>query len=276
MYPASGAGDPLILRGHDGSVGYATFSPDGTELATASIDGTARVWTVSWGRMLALLRASTNACLPAAHRIQIRGERRRGGTERRCVRGASRARPGPGPACARRVSRGRPAILPGARRMTVNARALVAAVVLVASGVTHAAPPPRLSSPAHTPPPQGMERVEVHVTFPPWGTPVPSVSSRPRASYRPRHGAGRDSGFGSQEVVERVLDGARGTLVLRVQRSAKVPRFPALFGRWEIVRGSGAYARAAGSGTFTSCSSGEAGKASPFELQTLVGHARLR
>ncbi|HSD19619.1 MAG TPA: hypothetical protein VLC54_06265 [Anaeromyxobacter sp.] len=160
--------------------------------------------------------------------------------------------------------------------MIVNARALVAAVVLVASGVTHAAPPPRLSSPAHTPPPRGSERVEVHVTFPPWQYTGTFRVESASGELIDQGTARDDSGFGSQDVVERVLDGERGTLVLRVQRSAKVPRFPAVFGRWEIVRGSGAYARAAGSGTFTSCSSGEAGKASPFELQTLVGHARLR
>lgn len=136
----------------------------------------------------------------------------------------------------------------------------------------------RGDGPAHRPltPPAGARRVEVHVAFAPWkytGTfRVASV-----AGELIDQGTARDaSGFASHVVTERVLEGARGTLVLRVQRSVQVPRFPALFGRWEIVRGTGAYARAVGGGTFTSCASGEAGRGSPFELQTLVGYARLR
>lgn len=149
---------------------------------------------------------------------------------------------------------------------------------------TRAARPPR--SPSTPPPPAGAERVEVLVTFPPWQGPSGSFSVLARrytGTFRVESSSGElldegtvrdDSGLASQAVVERVLEGMRGSIVLRVQRTAKVPRFPAIFGRWTIVRGSGAYADAAGSGTFTSCESGEAGKGS--ELQTLVGHARLR
>jgi hypothetical protein len=148
---------------------------------------------------------------------------------------------------------------------------------------TRAAPPRSASTP---PPPAGAERVEVLVTFPPWQGPSGSSSVLARrytGTFRVESSSGElldegtardDSGLASQAVVERVLEGMRGSIVLRVQRTAKVPHFPAIFGRWTIVRGSGAYADAAGSGTFTSCESGEAGKGS--ELQTLVGHARLR
>ncbi|BDG02158.1 serine/threonine-protein kinase [Anaeromyxobacter oryzae] len=74
VYDADGGGEPLVLRGHVGPVGHAAFSPDGTELATASWDGTARVFTVDWGRLRAELRASTTACLPVSHRVQVLGE----------------------------------------------------------------------------------------------------------------------------------------------------------------------------------------------------------
>src|SRR5947209_10161158 len=36
------------FRGHGGAVFSAAFSPDGARIVTASQDGTARVWDVSW------------------------------------------------------------------------------------------------------------------------------------------------------------------------------------------------------------------------------------
>nr|WP_243338205.1 hypothetical protein [Anaeromyxobacter sp. SG29] len=164
--------------------------------------------------------------------------------------------------------------------MTVNARALAALslVAALAAAPAHAdAPtPPRLPPPAPEPPPAGAERVEVRVTFPPWQYTGKFRLETISGDLLDEGTARDDGGFASQATVERVLEGARGTLVLRVQRTAKVPRFPALFGRWTVVGGTGAYARAVGRGTFTSCASGEVGKGSPFELQTLVGYARLR
>jgi WD40 repeat protein len=46
---ALGAGDPTLvaeLKGHQGWVWKASFSPDGTQVVSASRDGTARVWTL--------------------------------------------------------------------------------------------------------------------------------------------------------------------------------------------------------------------------------------
>ena len=42
----------VLLRGHDGLVTAASFSPDGTLVVTSSLDGTARVWQVSDGAEL--------------------------------------------------------------------------------------------------------------------------------------------------------------------------------------------------------------------------------
>jgi len=39
----------LTLTGHEGNITGATFSPDGTQLATGSEDGTVKVWNVSTG-----------------------------------------------------------------------------------------------------------------------------------------------------------------------------------------------------------------------------------
>ncbi len=45
----------VVLRGHTDKVASAAFSPDGTLLATAGADGTARIWEAATGRELASL-----------------------------------------------------------------------------------------------------------------------------------------------------------------------------------------------------------------------------
>jgi hypothetical protein len=51
----------LTLAGHRGAVYGIAFSPDGTRLATASWDGTAKVWEVASGRELRTLSGHTAA-----------------------------------------------------------------------------------------------------------------------------------------------------------------------------------------------------------------------
>jgi hypothetical protein len=45
VWDADGGQEPIVLRGHDGDVRSAVFSPDGARVVTASYDGTARVWS---------------------------------------------------------------------------------------------------------------------------------------------------------------------------------------------------------------------------------------
>lgn len=132
-------------------------------------------------------------------------------------------------------------------------------------------PPP----PARLPPP-GSERVELHVRFPPWQFTGTFRLEGPGGVLLDE-GVARDAGaltLGDQGV-ERVLEGARGTLRLRVAGGLKGAAFPAVLGRWTVVGGTGAWAGLAGQGTFTACSSGDP-TGSPFELQTLVGHVTGR
>jgi WD40 repeat protein len=59
VWPLLGPRQPLLLRGHGGTVMGVTFSPDGRWLATASKDATARVWDARTGQPLAHLVGHT-------------------------------------------------------------------------------------------------------------------------------------------------------------------------------------------------------------------------
>lgn len=150
------------------------------------------------------------------------------------------------------------------------ALALGTAVPGIALG--DAPPAPEAPQPPPRPPPPGAERVELHLRFEPW-----ALSGRFRlvssSGAVADEGLARDdAGFAAQRPVERVLEGARGTLVLSVSGGPKSSGVPPIFGRWRVVRGTGAYEAVSGAGTFTSCGRGDGVKGSPFEVQTLVGH----
>ncbi|HZH13104.1 MAG TPA: hypothetical protein VE057_01960 [Archangium sp.] len=44
VWRSDGKGEPVVLRGKEGSVESVTFSPDGARVLTTSINGTARIW----------------------------------------------------------------------------------------------------------------------------------------------------------------------------------------------------------------------------------------
>ncbi len=48
-------GRDVVLRGHTAPVTSVRFSPDGTEVVTASRDTTARIWDASTGALLVRL-----------------------------------------------------------------------------------------------------------------------------------------------------------------------------------------------------------------------------
>ncbi|MGO7947165.1 WD40 repeat domain-containing protein, partial [Rhizobium ruizarguesonis] len=45
----------MVLRGHEGAVMSAVFSPDGSLVATGSLDDTARIWDSATGEQLHVL-----------------------------------------------------------------------------------------------------------------------------------------------------------------------------------------------------------------------------
>jgi WD40 repeat protein len=55
-----------ILRGHDGYIASAAFSPDGTRVVTASEDKTARLWNAMNGGQITVLRGHEDVVLDAA------------------------------------------------------------------------------------------------------------------------------------------------------------------------------------------------------------------
>ena len=59
MWDASSGRELLTLTGHTDEVFGVAFSPDGTRLATASNDQTAKVWDASSGRELLTLAGHT-------------------------------------------------------------------------------------------------------------------------------------------------------------------------------------------------------------------------
>src|SRR6185437_3214970 len=48
--------DVLDLEGHQGTVEFAAFNPDGTRVVTASDDETARIWDAATGQEIMVLR----------------------------------------------------------------------------------------------------------------------------------------------------------------------------------------------------------------------------
>jgi hypothetical protein len=162
------------------------------------------------------------------------------------------------------------------RRATALATALLAALAAapaLADSPERLRPPP----PAARSPPAGSKRIELHITFPPWRY-TGTFRALSEAGLVLDEGIVRDQGgFSAGDgTVRRVLEGARGTLVLRVESGAKPAGFPSAFGRWSIVSGTGAWASLAGGGTFTSCGGGAPKGVSPFEMQTLLGHILRR
>jgi WD40 repeat protein len=55
-----------LLRGHEGDVRSAAFSPDGSRIVTASEDRTARIWDAASGKEIAVLRGHEGAVRSAA------------------------------------------------------------------------------------------------------------------------------------------------------------------------------------------------------------------
>lgn len=77
VWKTDGPSTPLMLAGHSATVDGLAFAPDGRSLATASWDGTARIWSLDWQDLMAYLRTrttQTQMCLTSEERMQYLGE----------------------------------------------------------------------------------------------------------------------------------------------------------------------------------------------------------
>jgi WD40 repeat protein len=64
--PVTTAQQITVLRGHEGTVGSAAFSPDGARIVTGSADGTARIWDAATGKEVTVLRGHESGVSSAA------------------------------------------------------------------------------------------------------------------------------------------------------------------------------------------------------------------
>lgn len=166
--------------------------------------------------------------------------------------------------------------------MTVRPHALAALALAAALAALLPAPcagadtPDRRREPppdAELPPP-GAERIEIDVVFPDWQY-TGTFRLRSASGATLDEGVARDMGGfpAGGGVVERVLEGGRGTLRVRLNTARKGASAPVV-GRWTLLDGTGAYAALTAKGTFTSCSSGKPGRSSMYEQWYMLGHAR--
>jgi WD40 repeat protein len=68
VWNADGSGEPLQLAGHESRVTSVAFSPDGALVATASTDGTARLWAYTAERLQQTIASVTQGCLDTRFR----------------------------------------------------------------------------------------------------------------------------------------------------------------------------------------------------------------
>lgn len=155
---------------------------------------------------------------------------------------------------------------------------VVGAVVLAAPAAARAGDVvvtgPERPPPDARPPPPGSQRFVISLRYPPWQYTGRFKLEGPDG--RLDEGVSRDQGgaFGMEGTDnERVLEGAHGTLRLRLRGSVRLAAgIPLHFGRWEIVEGTGAWEGLSGGGTYLSTTSGDSTRGSANEVQTLIGH----
>jgi WD40 repeat protein len=68
IWATGGDAQPVILKGHDGSVQTARFGPDGLHIVTAALDKTARIWDAASGAPVVRLAGHSGAVLGAVYR----------------------------------------------------------------------------------------------------------------------------------------------------------------------------------------------------------------
>ena len=81
VWDAASGEELLVLRGHEGPVHAAAFSPDGARIVSGSDDRTVRVWDAASGAELLVLRGheEDRRCRRVlagwrAHRERVRGQ----------------------------------------------------------------------------------------------------------------------------------------------------------------------------------------------------------